>query len=55
MPRPAAVPASQWKRGLQASKRLGRWLHTWEECARRMREGEEPELRPAPRRRKRPA
>jgi hypothetical protein len=39
------VTAAQWRRGVQASKRLGRWLASWEERARMAREGVTPPKR----------
>lgn len=49
------VPAAHWRRGLIATERIGVWLDTWGERARRLREGEEPPPPPKPRRRKKPA
>jgi hypothetical protein len=49
-PRRTVVPASRWRRGLVATERIGRWLKSWEDRARRLREGEEPPDKP-PRRR----
>ncbi len=45
--REPAVSPAQWRRGVQASKRLGRWLADWEERGRLAREG-----KPAPRAKK---
>lgn len=49
-----SVPAAQWKRGLQATERLGKWLRFYEERARILREGGAPTPRP-PRRRRPPS
>jgi hypothetical protein len=49
------VPAAHWRRGLIASERIGHWLETWEERARRIRAGEDPPPPPKPRRRKKTA
>jgi hypothetical protein len=51
VPRPVAVPQSQWRRGLLATERLGRWLARWEERARELREERERQAASAPPRR----
>ena len=53
-PHRTPVTKAQWDRGLAASRRLGEWLKVWEERARRLREGEEPEPRPQRRGRRPP-
>lgn len=37
--REPAVSEAQWRRGVEASKRVGRWLADWEERGRLAREG----------------
>jgi hypothetical protein len=37
------VTQAQWRRGVQASRRVGRWLASWEERGRQAREGKAPE------------
>jgi hypothetical protein len=53
MRRQTLVPAAQWRRGMEASERIGRWLKAWEDRARSLKNDEEIDERP-PRRRRPP-
>jgi len=51
--RETLVPAARWRRGQEASVRIGRWLKDWEERARSLRDGDDVPERPPRRRRPR--